>query len=156
VKLLKRAVNSSDPQAMDSLVKRLASKAGSNRGLKEEVGALASLMPGKGEQMMQDLLDWEAAKAMQSIVTKSFQGGTGMSVVRAGATVTGQANPRNIARQIDYGTKLKGFVGSMGPKQLDALLSNDKALSELLRTTVVAADSEDQNIEQLLRDAGVK
>jgi hypothetical protein len=156
VKMLKRAVNSSNPQSMDELVKRLASKAGSNRGLKEEVQALADLMPGKGEQMMHDLLDWEAAKAMQHIVTKSFQGGSGTSLVRTLATPVQQANPRMLARQIEYGNKLRGFVGGMGSKQLDALLMNERALEEVLRTTAVAADSEDQNIEQLLMEAGVK
>jgi hypothetical protein len=106
--------------------------------------------------MMHDLLDWEAAKAMQHIVTKSFQGGSGTSLVRTLATPVQQANPRMLARQIEYGNKLRGFVGGMGSKQLDALLMNERALEEVLRTTAVAADSEDQNIEQLLMEAGVK
>lgn len=157
VKVLKKAVNAKNPsQAIDDLVKRLTSKAGSNRGLKDEVRALADLIPGEGEALMQDLLDWEAAKSMQSIVTKTFQGGTGTSMLRTASTLAGQGNSRNIGRQIEYGTKLKGFLQSMGPDQIDALLANDRAIETLVRTTVSAQAGESQAIEDMLRQAGVK
>jgi hypothetical protein len=156
VKQLKRAMNSDNPQAVDELVKKFVSKSGSNRSLKDEALNLAELLGDKGKKMMEDLLDAEAAKGFVDFVPKNLSGNSATTMGKIASFAIQQNNPRAIAKQIQYTQKVSDFFKNLAPKQLDEFMKNDRMVQDLFRTGFTAAEQEEGEIENLLKQSGVR
>ena len=153
VRMFKDAVKDGN---IEPLVKKLVSKSGSNRTLKDESRVVADLMGERGHALMQDLLDWEAAKGFTDSVPASLHGNSFQTGLKAAGTVTGTASPEKWGRRIAYGNEALDFLKSLGPNGSRYFLSNDKAVSTFAQSLVQAYDGEDRDIETLLRESGVK
>jgi hypothetical protein len=141
--------------SVDSLVKQLVSKSGSNRALKDEAATVANLMGKKGN-MMQDLLDWEAAKGFMDFVPRDLSGNSAKTVTKAVGTLTGAGSPRAAGKIISYGNHALDFLGKLGPDNARKFLSNDAAVKTFGSSLMQAFQGEEPQIEQMLQQAGVK
>jgi hypothetical protein len=147
VHLINSAIKSDDMQAVDALAKKLASKAGNFRSVKDEAKALSDLV---GIDVVNNLLDYEAAKHFVSFVPSAGGSSLGEAIKStAGVAVS----PRVTSTMIKYGDKTLNFIKSMGPKQLDTLLRNDNAMRTLFQTPANAMTSEDQTFNELVNQA---
>lgn len=158
VTMLTSAVNSRNPQEVDNVVKRLASKSGQYKSLKDEAKALASIAGPNGQAAMQTILDWEASKSFLSFAPKSLEGSSVGLVGRGLGLVTQQSNPRMVAQEIRaarYGAKGLDFIKGLGPKQLDAFLANDQAVGAWASSIASGISNEQQDTEALLQQAGI-
>lgn len=148
-----------EPGALEGLVKRLTGRDSANVGLKDEVKTLSDLLPGKGQQLMSDLTNWEHAKSFVGLTPRTFEGGSLTSATRLAATAaTGglATNPRAIGRTIKYGNKALDFVKGLPASSRTQLLTNEKALATFLKTVTEASQSEDATTQELLNQAGVQ
>lgn len=150
-KLLQKAVNSKNPQAVDDLVKKLVSKSGSYQSLKDEVQTLAELV---GQDRVQKLLNMEAAKAFTGFAPKASPSGNLISTIGKMTLGTTVASPRAAATQIRYGNKLLDFIKDSARTGAD-LASNDAALLTAYRTAIQGASSERAETQRLLQEAGI-
>lgn len=144
----------------DALVKHLVSKAGSNRMLKDEAHQIAQLLDNngyKGSEALNSLLDHEAAKHFVDFVPKNWGGNSATTLMKGVAAVGQQTNPRVVARTIQAGRAANDFLQSLGPKQLDAFLRNDQAVSTFARTFTDAysGEAEDAMTQTLLKNSGL-
>lgn len=155
VDMLVKAVSSKNPQEVDLLVKKLVSKSGSFKSLKDEAKSLANLLP-DGSKRMESLVDWEAAKSFLDFVPKTFGGNSATTLGKIAGAVTQQSNPRAIGQQIKYGAKTVNFLKNLGPRQLNALLGNDQAMQALFQIPAAAAGREERDAQDLLKLSGVK
>jgi hypothetical protein len=158
VDLLKKATDPSNIGGKDAFVKQLVSKSGANRSLKDEIKVLADLMGPQGHKAVQDILDMEAAKGFLDFVPKNFSGSSATNASQWAGLALGPvspANPRAIAKQIQYGSKFIDMLQQLGPKSVEALMRNDNLINGAIRTSLQASDSEDKNVEALLQKAGI-
>jgi hypothetical protein len=155
VDLLTKAVRSKNPTDIDNLVKKLVSKSGSFKSLKDEAKSLANLLP-DGAKRMESLVDWEAAKSFLDFVPKTFGGNSATTLGKIAGAVTQQSNPRAVAQQIKYGSQTVDFLKSMGPKQLSALMSNDQAIQSFFQIPLEAASRENKQAQEMLKQSGIQ
>jgi hypothetical protein len=141
-----------DAGQVDGLVKHMVSKAGSYRSLKGDVQSIAELVPG-GQKMINDVLDWEAAKGFVDFVPKSMGGNSAITIAKGLGMIAQQSNPRVVGRQIQLGSRLVDFLKALPPKQLAQLLQNDQAMASLITPVMQAYDGQDHQTMQLLQGA---
>ncbi len=152
VRMLKDAVKGGD---IESVVKKLVSKSGSNRSLKDESKVVADLLGERGHALTQDLLDWEAAKGFVDFVPKHLSGSSVGTLTKGIGMITQQSNPRAVSAQIAYGNHALDFLKGVG-RNTSKFLANDKAVTSFAQPLVEAYGGEESEVENVLRGAGVK
>jgi len=162
VNMLTKAANSENPQELENVVKKLASKAGAFRQLKDEAATLAELI---GHDRIQNIVDMEAAKGFVNFLPRSntpvllgsvASSLTGNPGIVGGAAATQlAASPRVLAKEIKYGSKLLDFAKKSAQKGV-VLASDQDTLTALFRTVGEAASSEESDADSLLAQYGIK
>lgn len=137
---------------VENMVKKLVSKAGSNKTFKDDAKILATLLGEEGEKKLTDIVQWEHAKKFVSNkVFSAIPGGnSATTIAKSVAAVAQQTNPAFVGKQIQYSTQLLKFFKGLKPKELQLFLGNDEALAATIRPLMQAYDDEDRIRNQLL------
>jgi hypothetical protein len=156
-----------EENGMEILVNKLISNPGSQANAKNFSEAIGELVGDGGRAKLKSVIVKEGAKGHVRFVPNMSKlapigAGVGGAIAAASGAVSvpvaaaaaSQASPRLVMKQIQYGNKLLQFLQSMPESQRIRWLRHPQAVGATFRTMLEAADSEDNDIKQLLAGEG--
>jgi hypothetical protein len=141
---------------IDNMVEQLVGKQAKNVNFKDQAKAVFDIL-GKeeGERVLSTMWRQHHAKAFVSFSNKAGGGNSAETLIRGMGFGT-YSNPRAVRKGIQYSNQVLNLFRKTSPEARSALLKNDEALSGVLKTAEEGFMTEDQLLEQTLKQAGVK
>lgn len=150
------------------LLNKLIQGTGANQTYKDFAKDMAELLGEAGNQKLKSITVKEAARNFAPILPKSTLGqftatGLGAGALAAGGVsapvagaVAAQTSPRIVMRQVQYMNKALDLLKALPDSQRAQWLRDPNLVRETFKAVLQPAQDEDQNIDQLLQQAGVK
>jgi hypothetical protein len=151
-------------ETSQGLLNKMFSKAGNNQEYKDWMDGMAELSGAPGAAVLNRLKVYQAAKSFAPIAPKPSLGLYTGSTIGAGAVASGLVNPMTAVgaaaltspRAVFYGKRALDFMRALPKDQRLQWLQSPTAIRETFKAVMDPIDSEDQNIEDMLKQAGVK